>query len=121
LAADQSQTEAGPCLNPAGLLVLAGQTELGQALLEIVGQERRSEQVFDGMLLPDVADLVQRVGPFVRREVAAPDPGEREQLPQLVVALRLEEALQLLEVRVVGVGLEGCGPCRRRPAPPARP
>jgi hypothetical protein len=66
-------------------------TELGQALLEVVGQERRPEQVVDGMLLPDVADLAQRLLPFLRGLVAASDPGEREQLPELIVALGHEK------------------------------
>jgi hypothetical protein len=61
----QHHTGAQPSLHTANLSALAGMAKLGETLLEVLGQERRLEQIVDRVLLAHVLHLVQRVLPLV--------------------------------------------------------
>jgi hypothetical protein len=71
-----------------------------------------------------IAHAPQPVPPFLDRDIAAAEPGEREQLLQFVVVLVAKEAPQLLARGIVGVVLDSreTSPCfdLHQPAPAGR-
>ncbi len=75
--------------------------ELRQSFFKIIGEKRRPEKIFSGVLITNVFDVTHDVLPFVHGVIATSDPGQRQQLTKDVIALRVEKRLELLIGRIL--------------------
>src|SRR6516162_1593179 len=65
-------------LHAADLEIFDRVTQLREAFLQIVGQERRADQVIRLFLVVDATGFFECLAPFLLAVVAAPEPGERQ-------------------------------------------
>src|SRR6266498_3880058 len=88
------------------LVIFERIAESGDPLFEIVGQQRRADQVRGLVAIVDLARLGQSVRPFAAIEIAAAEPHQREDLYLLLVVERIECRGELLPGGVVDGGFE---------------
>jgi hypothetical protein len=60
--------------------------ELRETLLQLVGQQRRADQVVGLLLVVDAVGFLEGFAPVLLAVIAAPEPSERQQLDTLQVA-----------------------------------
>src|SRR5271165_4042634 len=103
-----------PLLPGVGFKILARAAELREGVFEIVGQQGHAEKIFPGRALGPLARLSDGAFPLVRLEIAAPDPGERDQCGGFVDIQVLDEFDELPADRMAsGVAQHGALPIIR--------
>ena len=70
-------------LHSTDLEILERIPELRQPLFEIIGEQRRSDQIVGFLFVMDPARFFERLTPFLLAVVATPEPSQRQQLDTL--------------------------------------
>jgi hypothetical protein len=79
--------------------------QLRHPLFEIVGKQRRADQVQGFLFIMDAARFFERLAPFLFAVIAAAEPSQRQQLDPLRIAQPIDRAGQFLASRIVGARL----------------
>src|SRR6516165_6399391 len=80
--------------------------ELGERILQMIGQQGHSEQIRGGALVVQANGFRPQVLPVLERAVAATEPSQGHQIDLLVLGQRPDEASQLRDNGIVGVVLQ---------------
>src|SRR5215469_9820162 len=72
-------------LHAADLEILDRVTELREPILQVIGQQWSTHQVFGLLLVMNAAGFFENLAPILLAVIAAPEPGERQDLDTLRV------------------------------------
>src|SRR6516225_951774 len=89
-------------LHPTDLEFLQPVAQLRQRFLEVIGKQRRADEVLGLPLIVDAVRFLEYLPPFFLGVIAAAEPSERQQLDALPVAQRIDRVCQFLVGRIVG-------------------
>jgi hypothetical protein len=92
---------------PRRRLISVFQFELAEPIFQKIGQLRHAQQVLGGPIIVLIMGDLEGFVPFVLAKIAAPDPGQRDDLALIVVIDGTDPAFQLVIGGVVCICLGG--------------
>src|SRR6516225_1157953 len=85
--------------------LFARAAELGESILQMIGQQRHSQQIRGRALVVQASGFRAQVLPIFERAVAATEPSQGHQIDLLILGQRPDEASQLRNNGIVGMSL----------------
>src|SRR6266508_669691 len=95
-----------PGRTSGGRLIFTRAAELGKAFLQMLGEQRQTEQIVGSALVASAGRLAAKIAPFLDAGVAPPEPSQGHQVGSLIRVERGDECRKLFVDRIVGLILE---------------